>query len=1702
MNPPSPADGSSEPVTDIVRQFESIVSLHPERGAFESRKEKATYAQLNQAANRIAHHVLRHLPDDGSPVALCLEQGITLVAALLGVLKAGRLAVLLDPLAASGSTLAILDESGARHVMVPAGDPTPAPFVGPPGVQFVPLPGEGGDVPCRNPGRPLDPEAPAFLIFTTGSTQRPKGVIRPHRSVVWNAGSLARTWGHPDGLRLCFVPAYTTGNGISCLFRALLHGGTIVDFNLRRQGSDDLASWITESAATEWVTSASLFRHLISILPANWSAPALRTIRLGGERVLATDVTEMRRRFGPSCRLVNALSCTEAGTYLGGVLETETLPGDGTVPVGRELDDVQVHLVDENDRIVRPGEVGEIAVHSPGLALGYWRQPELSGRIFRRLDGTAGPDFLRTGDLAKRNPDGTLVCIGRRDRRVRIRGFGIDPDGVEARLASHPAVLEAVVVVTEPLPGQARLTALYRVRPGCAPSAEDLRRHVREGLPEQAVPERCASVDHFPRTPNGKLDLRELRRLAENLPSTSTPSASPRTPAEARVMGIWRDVLGSSGFGPGDHFLEVGGNSLAATRVLARLRRDFQADIPIRDFLDNPTVAWLASQLPPEEASPRPATGIPRLPLRPDHGDGGPLSFAQSRLWFLERLQPGEAAYNVPWAMRLHGPLDREALRRSLAEIVRRHETLRTSFPIVDGEPRQWVHPPPPDVLSEQDLPMIPDVGWEAQLRTFLQAEGWRPFPLESGPIFRFVLIRRAPDDHVLLVMIHHLSTDRWSRWVLTREWITLYDAYRRGQRSPLPELPIQYRDFAAWQRHQISGAGLELLLAYWRRQLAQLPELVLPVDRPRSPDGHATGAEFHTTLPGPLTESVRKFARENGASLYVTLLAAFHVLLHRLSGQSDIVTGTVIANRRHLELESLVGFFANTLVLRGDLSEDPSFGTFLRQLWMTAVGAFQHQDLPFERLVEELNPTRRPGLHPLCQVLFTLQNVPEEALRLAGLRIEPIEVPSPHARFDLAVTLSELPEGRGMRLRFEYNASLFEASTIRHWFALFQATLEAALRQPAVPVSRLPFHLASADSRPSAGRPDNPPAVPYPRDRTLPELFDAQVRQNPEAIALEDDSRSWSYRRLDDASSALAHRLLSAGVAPGDRIAIHLDRSFEFVVAALAILKAGAAYVPLPPDLPADRWSFLLQDCGARILVGPAPPPARPGREIVWISSSENPPPEPSPRRLPAPQPATAPACVLYTSGTTGRPKGVLLPHRTLVRLVHGNDLIPWGPERRILMLASVAFDASTFELWGALLHGATCVILPPGPPAPELLRTWIRRHRIDSLLLTAALLNHVVDEDPSVLTGVRYLLSGGEALSPRHVQKALDALPLLTITNAYGPTECGTIATRHHVERDRHWPSIGSIPIGRPLPNTRVHVVDPALQAVPVGIVGELCIGGDAPALGYLGDTGLTSERFVPDPFSPVPTDRLFRTGDRCRWRPDGSLEFLGRLDGQLKIRGFRIEPGEVEAVLAEHPEVLTATVFPAANGSDASELAAVIVPRASEPDPAGLRAFLSSRLPPAFIPASFGFVQALPLTPNGKLDRSQLARIPLRPAGESAVPSPPRNPVESRLLPLVQRLLQRPQLGIHDDFFASGGHSLMAFRLVSRVSTELRLTLDLADVFRHPTVAGMAAVLRSGNDLPPLPRLQRSAPGTPVFAVPGPTGNLDPAGPNRPR
>ncbi|UJB13509.1 non-ribosomal peptide synthase/polyketide synthase [Xanthomonas translucens] len=1643
--------------------FEQQVARTPQAIALVDGLRELSYAELDTRANRLAHHLIAHGVGPEDRVALFLQRGIDLVVAILAVLKAGAAYLPMDPAYPAERLAFMLDDAQPRLLLadreLAAALPTDA------RIATVWMDAEAdawAQQPAHAPQRSdLLPQHPAYVIYTSGSTGTPKGVVVAHAQVVRLL----------HATRTCVAP--TAGDVWtlfhSCAFDfsvwelwgALAHGGRLVV--VPQHTARDPAAFhalLCQQRVSVLNQTPSAFQALLDAQRHSDLQHNLRLVIFGGEALQPATLAPWFAQHGQRTALINMYGITETTVHVTAhALTPQDAQRAGQSLIGAPLADLRAYVLASDGQSLPIGVAGELHVAGAGLARGYLGRPGLTAERFvpDPFAEHHGERMYKTGDLARWRADGSLEYLGRNDEQVKLRGFRIELGEIQAALRSCEGVRQAAVVVREDNTGDKRLVAYVVGDDEVVLNAEALRTQLGARLPDYMLPAAYVPLAALPLTANGKLDRRALPAPDADALATQAYVA-PEDEREILLADLWHELLGVERVGRYDNFFALGGHSLLAVRLISRIRTSLGLELPLATVFAQPRLADLAQALDSVAASALPAI-VPA-----DRSQPLPLSFAQQRLWFLAQLDvQADLAYLMPNGLRLRGRLNRDALRQALDRIVARHATLRTRIALHQNEPVQIIDADNVGFrLCEHDLGTSPDP--EAQAQIHAEQETQTPFDLAHDTLARGQLLRLGEDDHVLLVTLHHLVSDGWSMSLLVRELSTLYAAFALGQPDPLPPLQLQYADIAVWQRRWIGGQILQRQRDFWVEHLHDAPPLLeLPTDRARPPRQDYRGAMVDFVLDAELTAALKTLSQHHGATLFMTLFAAWGVLLSRLSGQDQVVIGTPVANRHRSEFEPLIGLFVNTQALRIDMRGNPSLAELLAQVRANALAAQEHQDLPFEQVIEALNPERGLSHHPVFQVMFVWQNTPDRDIVLPGLELHPMQQTLAVGKFDLDVTLEER---HGCIVgSLGYATALFDRSSIDRHLAQFVTLLRGMLADDSVRVGRLPL-LPAGEHTQLQGF--NVTANDLGGTGYLHRQIEAQVQRTPQAIAVVEAQVELTYAELDARANRLAHHLIALGVAPEDRVALCLPRSLDLIVALLAVLKAGAAYLPLDSDVPPARLDTMLADARPRVLLAHRETAALLAQcadrhsvlldadAALWATTSTQ-----APTVALHPQ---HPAYVIYTSGSTGKPKGVVNTHAAIDnRLQWMQQKLQLQPEQRVLQKTPVGFDVSVWELFWPLRVGASLVLAEPGGHKdPSYLIDLIEQAGIDTVHFVPSMLRAFLEALPDgACASLRRIVCSGEALPADLAREARERLPQARLYNLYGPTEAAVdVSVWECTEADTH-----SVPIGRPIANTQLHVLDAQRQRSPIGVAGELQIAGVQLARGYLGRPDLTAERFVPDPFAEQPGQRMYRTGDVARWRADGALDYLGRNDHQIKLRGVRIELGEIEAALRGCDGVREAVVI-ARDDTGEQRLIAYLVGDTLAVTPALLRTQLRTRLPDYMLPAAYLQLDALPLTPNGKLD-SRALPAPDDQALDLHLYVPPQGELEHVMAALWSELLGVEQVGRNDDFFALGGHSLLAIKLIERLR-RLGWHLDVRSLFSTPTLASLAAELAAASDV----------------------------------
>jgi amino acid adenylation domain-containing protein len=1626
----------------LPARFEAQAHRTPDATAVVFDDESVSYAELNRRANRLARVLLARGVGVEDVVAIAIPRSIELVVGLFAILKTGACYLPLDPDYSEERTAFMIAD--AHPVLILRAADVAA--------------GDGSDLPDWDLGEdeltaPTFPAQAAYLIYTSGTTNRSKGVVVSHGAICNRLRWMQATYQlHAEDRVLQKSPS-SFDPSVCEFFWPLAEGAALV---LARPGGHKDPSYLSRLVRDQQVTTVHFVASMLGLFVTEYarggSNGPLRRIFSGGEGLSMRTVEQYLDTL--DVPLYNQYGPTEAAvdvTYW----RCRKVPDADLAPLGQPIWNTRIHLLDELLRPVADGQIGELYIAGAQLARGYANRVGLTAERFvaNPLD-EAGSRMYRTGDLARRRANGDLEFAGRVDDEVKIRGFRVELAEIETVVLGHPLVRQAAVVARPGPNGETQLVGYAVLQGDQPPTPAELRAHVAALLPEHLVPAVFVVLGELPLTVNGKLDRGALPVGVVEL----VGGRAPRGVRQEVLCGVFGELLGVEGVSVDDDFFVLGGHSLLAARLVSRVRSVLGVELELGRVFEFPTVAGLDSVL--DES-----VGVARAALvagvRPERL---PLSFAQQRLWFLDQLDSTGAAYNVPIALRITGELDVAAAELALADVLARHEALRTIFPTANGQPYQLILPVE---QARVELPVITCADEDELARSLSEAAAV-PFDLGGGLLVRggvFVV----GGGCVLLVVVHHVACDGWSVGPLLGDLSVAYAARCAGVAPGWAPLPVQYADYGLWQAGLLGdaadpGSVAARELGFWRAALAGAPaEIGLPLDHPRPVQPTGRGAVVRAGIDAETGGVLNRLARAAQVTPFMLLQAGFVALLSRIGPGSDIVVGTPVAGRDEQALDDLVGFFVNTVVLRTDTSGDPSFAQLLTRVRATALAAYAHQQIPFERVVEELNPDRSTSRHPLFQVMFVLQNNTPTGLTLPGLDSRQVPVGRQTAKFDLTLSITEHPDGLDCAL--EYASDLFEHHTAELILTRYLQILgHLSATGLDATLSALPI------LTPAEHHQLNPGQRPSPVEVCLHERFQHHAASSPHATALIYQDHHLTYTELNTRANQLAHWLASTHhLGRGDIIGICQPRSHHQVISTLAVLKTGASYLQLDPEHPPARLAQLLRQAHASAVLTTTDThqllptdPHCPALNTTTTDLDQQPTHNPETTTT-----AEDPACLMFTSGSTGTPKGVLTPHRALSSTLLGQHFIDFAAHHRWLQCSPVSWDAHALELFGPLLHGATCILQPGQIPDPTQIAALINTHHISTVHLSASLLNHLIDDYPDIFAPVTQLMTGGEAASVPHHRTLLQHYPQLRLINGYSPLENTIFALTHHVQpadTQHH-----SIPLGSPLPTKHSLILDDNLQPTPPGTPGQLYMTGPGLAHGYLHQPTLTASHFTANPYGP-PGSRLYRTGDLARHTHNGTIHYLGRTDHQTKIRGFRIEPNETKTTLTNHPHVQQAEVLITTHNNQ-PQLTAYVVTTTT---PDQLHHHTTQHLPPHLRPTTIIPIPHIPLTPNGKLDHTQLP-TPTQP-NQPTTHQPPTTPHHHLLNTLFTELLHHPHTNIHDNFFTHGGHSILAMRLISRIRTTLGVELSIKSVFDNPTVAGLADCIAQAA--PARPALKRRA------------------------
>ncbi|HEU4508572.1 MAG TPA: amino acid adenylation domain-containing protein [Pyrinomonadaceae bacterium] len=1673
----------------VIELFDKNVAQFPTKTAITCGEQQLTYSELAQRANRLANFLISHGATAGTLVAVYSDDSINLITAILATLKAGATFVPLDTRLPEQRLKLLLSLAPPQFLITESHLVKPLTALTQSALKVICLDAAFATDSASHldhlfdyhdytdasvPPLSSDPDQLSYIYFTSGSTGLPKPIAGRLKGIAhfidWEIHELELT----SDVRVSHLLAATFDGSLRDIFVPLCAGGTMcvpADRDIVLDGRA-LLQWLDHEQITLVHCVPSMLRAMVN---EEMDADALQNLNhvvLAGEPLMGRDVKSWKQVYGERVEFVNLYGTSET-TMAKFCYRVKA--GDEqreVMPIGQPIAGAAALIVDEKGRPCSPGMVGEIYIQTPYRSLGYYRQPELTSEAFipNPLSDDPSDIVYRTGDLARVLPDGNFEFLGRRDHQVKIRGVRVELAEVERVLASHDGVAHSAVIALDDAHGYQYLCAYVELA-GERTTAE-IAEHAEAHLPDYMLPSAYVVLDQLPQTLSGKVDRRALAALGANQREERGPYERPQTPLEEIVASIWSQVLGLEEVGRDENFFRLGGHSLLATQVLSRVREVCGVEVSLRHLFEAPTVRGVVAAI--DEKLKGEKKDEPKLePVTRDQQLR--LSYAQQRLWFLDQLEPGSNAYNIPAAVRLQGELNAKALEQSLGEIIRRHEALRTTFAIVAGEPVQLIHEAGTYHLPIADFSDLPEEERESRWRVLAGDEARQAFDLQSGPLLRARLLRLGATDHVLLYTMHHIISDGWSMGVLIRELTTLYKAYAQGEDSPLPELAIQYADYAQWQRQWLQGEVLDQQLAYWKQQMAGAPPMLeLPTDFARPAIQTFRGATRPVNLSSTLTTQLKQLSKREDVTLFMTLLAAFQTLLHRYTAQNEIVLGTPIANRTRALTEPLIGCFVNTLVLRTDLSFDPTFVELMRRVRDVALGAYAHQDVPFEMLVEALQPQRDVSRSPLFQVMMVLHNAPKQALELDDeLHLTAVDVDRRTAKFDLTLSLTEDTEG--LKGVWEYNTDLFARATIERMNGHFEVLLEGILAMPELRLSELPL-LTDAEQQQllMQGKPTESDSSPRP---CLHQIFEAQVERTPDAIAVLDEERQLTYAELNQRANQLAHHLQSIGVGPGSFVAVCLRPSVDLILALIGVLKAGAAYLPLDPAYPQERISLMLSVSKASVLLSEDAVVS--GRSVTatavlcldsqWSMIDSHSRENPSSEVV-----ADNAAYLIFTSGSTGTPKAAAVCHRSFTNLLYWYvDELSITAADRVLLLSSISFDLTQKDVWAPLAVGARIALASAIYDARER-ALQIQEQQITFVNCTPSAFYPVVEASEDIadhpLRSLREVVLGGERIALARLQRWLTHETTgAEIVNTYGPTECTDTVTYHRVSREQV-EAASEVSLGRAVPNIHLWVADKWQRLVPMGVVGELWLGGVAVGMGYVTDAALTADKFRPDPWSGEAGARVYCTGDKVRYLSNGELLYLGRVDEQVKVRGYRIELGEVETALMAHPAVKEAVVIATASGAGEGRLVAYVVTHENVVVTAGeLRTHLEQGLPMYMIPSFFMMMDRIPLTPNGKVNRRALP-VPDQTRPElGQVYVAPRSDLESAIAKVWQEVLGIEKVGVYDNFFDLGGHSLLMVQVHLKLREVSERAVTMIELFQYPTVDSLAKYMGRSESNP---------------------------------
>ncbi len=1648
----------------VPELFAQQVIQTPDNIAVVFEGRKLTYSQLNQQANQLAHHLQELGVQDGVLVGVYLDRSTLLIITLLAILKARGAYLPLD-INYPAQRLAYIIDNAQVSIIISESETSLSSILPPDNDRIRIINPNDDNLKSKSvenlPSSSAKMDNLAYVIYTSGSTGKPKGVEIEHHNLTNLLTAFKQKLQITKEDRWLSVTTISFDIAALEIFLPLITGATLhlVSQETARDGIS-LLNQIKESSPTFLQATPTTWQILLS---AGWKGSPQLTALIGGE---ALSVNLAEQLLPKVLSLYNVYGPTETTIWS---LTNHITTAESPITIGKPIANTQVYILDKQMQPLPIGIIGELYIGGDGVARGYRRLPQLTAEKFilnpfiqtESVKTTnVSPLLYKTGDNARYLANGEIEFIGRIDNQVKVRGFRIELGEIETTLTQHPDINQALVTVTQNSGGEKQLVAYLVSSTVVTLTSKKVRIFLEDKLPEYMIPVGFFFLNQFPLTPNGKIDRKSLPKIDLSL-KREVDFVAPNNTTQIKLVEIWQEVLGIESIGINDNFFSLGGNSLLATQVIVRVRNIFQIiELALSYLFELPTIAQLTPQIEQKQKSSI-SDSITIEVVDRDEKNKFPLSFAQERLWFINQLEGSNPVYNISTVSKIFGELNIEALKQAITHLINRHESLRTNFINQEGKPYVKIH-------STIELPLTvinqsnnrPFVTQNVQ---FVKQKNKIKFNLENDRLIDFTLIQTSAKENILIIVIHHIISDGWSMGIITQELAQLYQQYHhqdsQSSFSPLPSLPIQYLDYGKWQKEYLSGEIFTHQLNYWQKQLADIPPLLdLPTDYPRPKEQTYQGESVAINLPVQLQLRLKQISKNQNATLYMTVLAVFSILLSRYSNQEDIVIGTPIANRNYSQCEGIVGFFANTQALRIDLTNNPNFADLLFQVKRVVLEASQHQDIPFEKLVEKLNPVRSLSHNPIFQVMLAWDNTPIKEEKWSSEITVTSQVLDSRlintAKFDLSLAFRETEDTIiGI---FNYNTDLFTRETIDRMSEHFQVLLSAIVDNPQQPISSLPL-LAKTETQ-QILIDWNQTQSNYPQDKCIHQLFEAQVVQTPDNIALVLASQTITYRQLNHKANKIAHYLQNKGVEKETLVGIYTDgSSFEMIIAMLGILKAECAYVPIDSQYPRARINFILEDADINILLTTQSSldTSIIEKPLTIINLDDNPEIiQCNQDNLDTSINGDNLAYLIYTSGSTGKPKGVLIPHRGVVRLVKDTNYVNITSEDVFSQTASVSFDAATFEIWGSLLNGSKLVLLPTSKPSIAEIARVIQTQKVTILWLTSGLFNLIVDEQIDSLSCVKQIYTGGEVMLLSQAKKAQKHLPQTQINNVYGPTENTTFTTFYPLPSQTSLPSI--VPIGKPINQTQVYILNHHHQLNPIGVEGELYIGGDGLARGYLNRPELTAKKFINNPFGE---GKLYKTGDRVKYLANGNIEFVGRIDNQVKVRGFRIELAEIETVLNQHLLIEEAVVIIQQNSPSNKYLTAYLK-SGQQLKLAEVKDYLEQKLPNYMIPSAFIFVEEFPLTANGKIDKKALPLPQFTSNNQTYLA--PENEIESQLVVIWQNVLKVEKIGINDNFFDLGGHSLLATQLVSRITQNWQIEVPLKIIFEKPSVKQIAVYL----------------------------------------